>query len=116
MGSDFRRNNRIYHKDLIDYKVFFMENGNYVQGGLGNISESGLCAIMPIDFSIQAGDELQGYLSYAPQRDEMDISGRVAWVTDYEHHGTPQIMLGVEFFTPLHFPEHLMALSMSFEG
>lgn len=116
MSSDFRKNTRIYHKDLIDYKVFLAFEGSVTQGSLGNISETGLCAIMPTNFKAEQGLAVKGHLLYAPQSDKIDIEGRVAWVADYEHSGVSQLMLGVEFSSPLPFPEHLMALSMSFEG
>jgi hypothetical protein len=117
MGVDFRKNPRIYHKDLIHYKVFLSRGEvDFVEGSLGNISETGLCAIVSKNFEPKVGEELQGYVRYVPLDDRLSIKGRVVWVTEYEHKGTKQIMLGLEFYAPVQFPEHLLALSMSFES
>ncbi len=115
MASDFRRATRVFHKDFVDYKVNLNFDGIVFKGDLGNISENGLCAIMPEEFNAVQGAVVNGFLTYEPAKEKIDLAGRIAWRTNYEHHKEPRIMLGMEFSEPFYFPEHLMALSMSFE-
>ncbi|MCB1177130.1 MAG: PilZ domain-containing protein [Leptospiraceae bacterium] len=116
MSSDFRKATRVYHKDLNHYKVNFSMDGIEYRGKLGNISENGMCAIMPTDFQAPQGSELQGYLLYEPLKEKIEVQGKVAWKTDYEHQNEIQQMFGMEFTGSVEFPEYLMALTMSFEN
>lgn len=115
MNSDSRRYTRIYHKDLKDYKVIFRLPDDIYQGSLGNISDGGLCAILPKSFSTNRGELLKGYLLYVPYDEKYEFQGRVAWTSDYSMGGTMHTMIGLEFSGSVYLPEHLMALAMSLE-
>jgi hypothetical protein len=116
MSSNFRRATRIYHKDLAHYKVNISFNGVNYKGNLGNISENGMCAILPSDFIAPQGSYLKGFLFYEPLKEKILIEGKLAWKTDYEYHNESMVMFGMEFSEQVVFPEYLMALTMSFEN
>lgn len=115
MNSESRRYTRIYHKDLKDYKVVFQFPDDMFQGSLGNISDGGLCAVLPKSFPASRGDLLNGYLLYLPYNEKYKFEGKVAWSSDYEFNGRLHVMIGLEFTSPVTLPEHLLALAMSLE-
>lgn len=116
MNSDFRKTTRIYPKDFVDYSVTLNYNGTIYKGFLGNISENGLCAIMPSEFQPNANAIIDGSIIYNPLKDELKITGRLAWKTNYEFQKKNTVMIGMEFTSKIKFPEYLIALSMSFEN
>lgn len=113
--QEARRYTRIYHKDLKDYKVIIQLPDDLFQGNLGNISDGGLCAILPKSFPAEINKLIQGHLLYLPYGEKYKFEGRIAWFSDYEFNGKLHTMIGLEFTSPITLPEHLMALAMSLE-
>ena len=115
MNSEIRKADRIFPKDFADYAVQLNANGDSFSGYLGNISETGLCAIMPANFPSEVNEINEGSVLHWPTGDNMEIAGRVAWKTNYEFQKKPHIMIGMEFSDKIIFPEYLLALSLSVE-
>lgn len=113
MKTEIRKSDRIFPKDFADYAVHMNANGESFSGYLGNISESGLCAIMPASFKAEVNDTLDGSILHWPTSDNMEISGRIAWKSEMEFQKKPHIMIGMEFSEKFIFPEYLIALSLS---
>jgi hypothetical protein len=111
-----RKAPRIYPKDFADYSVSFELNGNIQKGFLGNISEGGLCAVMPPDFTCELDTTLKGFVLQEPLNDKLNFEGRIAWKLDYEINKSPKLMLGLEFSNPLELPEQLMVISLAVES
>jgi glyoxylate utilization-related uncharacterized protein len=115
MNSQIRKADRIFPKDFADYAVHINTNGENFSGYLGNISETGLCAIMPANFQAEVNEINEGSILHWPTGDNMEITGRIAWKTNYEFQKKPHIMIGMEFSDKIIFPEYLLALSLSVE-
>lgn len=115
MNSDIRRAERIFPKDFADYSVQLHAGGENFSGYLGNISETGLCAIMPVNFRLEVNDLSEGSVLHWPTGDNMEIAGRIAWRMSYEYQKKPHVMVGMEFSETITFPEYLLALSLSIE-
>lgn len=115
MRLEIRKSDRIFPKDFADYAVHLNASGENFSGYLGNISESGLCAIMPSTFQPEINDISEGSVLHWPTGDNMEIIGRIAWKTSYEFQKKPHTMIGMEFSETIIFPEYLLALSLSVE-
>jgi hypothetical protein len=115
MELEARRAIRVYHKDFQDYFVNIEIEGIFYRGNLGNISETGLCAILPEDFVAMTNIIVSGSVEYIPLKDHLDFIGRIAWKTPYEFHRRKFVMIGMEFTQKIIFPEYLLALNLSFD-
>jgi hypothetical protein len=113
MSSEIRKASRIFPKDFADYAVQLHASGENFSGYLGNISEKGLCAIMPATFQPEVDEQSEGSVLHWPTGDNMEIAGRIAWKTAYEFQKKPHTMIGMEFSEAITFPEYLLALSLS---
>ena len=111
-----RKAPRIYPKDFADYSVTFEMDGSQPKGFLGNISEGGLCAVMPPDFSCSVDSRLKGFILQESLKEKVPFEGRVAWKIDYEINKVPKVMLGLEFSNSLDLPEQLMVISLAVES
>lgn len=111
-----RKAPRIYPKDFIDYAITFGEEGKTSKGFLGNISEGGLCAVMPIDFQVNVDSKEKGFIIHEPSKEKIPFEGRVAWKLEYDINKQPKLMIGLEFSAPLELPEQLMVISLSVES
>ncbi len=56
MNSEIRKADRIFPKDFADYAVQLHTSDENFSGYLGNISETGLCAIMPASFQPEVNE------------------------------------------------------------
>jgi hypothetical protein len=113
MPDEIRRATRVYPKDFVDYSVKLEYNDAIYTGFLGNISETGLCGILPQTFIADQNDVVDGSLVFNPLKDEIPISGKIVWKTDYNYNNDKYVMIGMHFVTPITLPEYLMALTMS---
>ncbi|MBP9885694.1 MAG: PilZ domain-containing protein [Leptospiraceae bacterium] len=113
MNSEIRKADRIFPKDFADYAVQLHTSGENFSGYLGNISETGLCAIMPASFQPEVNEMSEGSVLHWPTGDNMEVAGRIAWKRDYEFQKKPHTMIGMEFSRTITFPEYLLALSLS---
>lgn len=111
-----RKAPRIYPKDFIDYSIIFDEEGNSSKGFLGNISEGGLCAVMPLEFQASVDTKKKGSILHEPSKEKLPFEGRVAWKLEYEINKQQKLMVGLEFSSPLELPEQLMVISLSVES
>ena len=93
-----------------------VDHWNIQKGFLGNISEGGLCAVMPPEFTCELDTTLKGFVLQEPLNDKLNFEGRIAWKLDYEINKAPKLMLGLEFSNPLELPEQLMVISLAVES
>lgn len=111
-----RRSERVSYKNFSDYSVSFTADDKTYTGLLGNISDGGMCAILPAEFPAEIGGLLKGELKYKPYSDIYPISTKIVWKANYLLKDEPKIMIGMEFAEKFVLPEYLIALSMSFEA
>lgn len=116
MSVENRAATRVYPKDFIDYTSQVEVDGVRYTGFLGNISETGMCAILPDNFSGQKGDIITGYVHHIPMDDKIEFSGKLVWTEDYEFRHKKYIMVGIQFTEMVDLPDYLFALSLAVES
>ena len=116
MSAELRKSTRIYPKDLADYSVHLKILGDIISGTLGNISQGGLCAIMPESFHLENGLSVEGFLKDNPFQETMPFQGKVAWETEIMLKKIKRKMVGIQFTGSVDFPERLDAISLTLEN
>ena len=116
MNIDNRNATRVYPKDFIDYAVQVESQGFNYNGYLGNVSETGMCGILPLSFTVNKGESIKGHIHHIPLDDHIDFSGKVVWSEEYQFQKKQHVMIGVQFLELVELPDYLFALSLSFEG
>lgn len=85
MSEDHRHSIRVYPRDFKDYDIFIqLEFGDSYNGHMGNVSETGLCCIMPEQCEVSMGDALSGYIQHIPMGERISFKGTVVWEKSYE--------------------------------
>ncbi|MCB1323611.1 MAG: PilZ domain-containing protein [Spirochaetales bacterium] len=105
---------RISPRDFQDYAVQLRADDRLFPGGLGNISENGMCVVVSGTVSF----DREGLLADASIRSAqlsapLEITGRLVWWAPTEISGEAHTLIGVEFETPIELPASLLALGMS---
>lgn len=117
-GSDKRINSRIFPRDFRAFVTTVLFNGFDFRGSLGNISEDGLCVIVPIisgPNEVAIGTEISGHIDHQAMNIHLDYAGGVAWteVRPGSSIGltTPRaLFIGVRFHASMQLPISLIAL------
>jgi len=112
-----RNRPRISPTDFIDFNVSLKMGDFDLKGYLGNISENGLCAIIPYEGErlAEVGLESTGIISSRRLADNIDFKGRVAWASSSPIRGKPHMLVGVEFKSALSLPDEIIAISLASE-
>ena len=105
---------RISPRDFQDYAVQLRADDRLFIGGLGNISEKGMCVIV----AGSARFDKEGLLADASIRSAqldapLEVAGRLVWWAPTELSGEAHTLIGVEFEKPIELPASLFALGMS---
>lgn len=110
-----RSRTRISPRDFIDYVVSIQIGAVEYQGFLGNISENGLCAIIPHSGAVDApaGVSVSGRVVSRRLEGPLSYKGRAAWQSSSQIHNQPHVLIGVEFEKTMSLPDPLLALGMS---
>ncbi|MBI3396379.1 MAG: PilZ domain-containing protein [Spirochaetia bacterium] len=105
---------RIAPKDFADYAVNIKLPGLKCDGFLGNISEDGLCAIVPFEGPLgsEPGTEITGEITSRRLAGPLAFQGRLAWVSSSSIHDRPHLLLGIEFKARMDLPDNLLALGL----
>lgn len=105
-----QRSPRIYANDLNQFKLELNLNlaGEEFFAYLGDISEDGLCAIVPMDgdgvLHTDVGAEIEGVLLGKNLEEQMHFQARVAWQDMGNVKGRNSYLVGVEFSSPVYLP------------
>ncbi|MEM7181744.1 MAG: PilZ domain-containing protein [Spirochaetota bacterium] len=96
--KETRKSTRVYPKDLIDYSARINVNGAYYSGMLGNLSDTGVCVILPENFPKEEGVEVIGIVHYVPLNEKIEFAGKIIWTKNYFFQNKSRVMIGVQFF------------------
>lgn len=114
MDSSDRRSERRAPKDLAQFTVELNEN---VSGYLQNISEHGLCVVLPVDQpALQARQAVTGRVQAQGMRLDFTFEGKTVWFSIRKIEQTPYVFAGIEFNVPMEIPESLISLSLARES
>ncbi len=110
-----RSRTRISPRDFIDYVVSIRIGDAEYQGFLGNISQNGLCVIVPHSGQVDAPAGVSVNGKVVSRRLEVPLAyhGRAAWQSSSQIHNQPHVLIGVEFEDAMTLPDPLLALGMS---
>lgn len=115
MMNDNRKSVRIYPKDFLDYSVSVEWDGNSFNGTMGNISETGMCCILPIDTEIEKGDRISGCIQNVSSKEQIEYSGKVIWKDQFMIGGQYSYAIGIQFLEVIDLPDNLFALALAME-
>ncbi|HBS05355.1 MAG TPA: hypothetical protein DEA96_10340 [Leptospiraceae bacterium] len=114
MDASDRRSERRAPKDLAQFTV---ELDGDVTGYLQNISEHGLCVVLPVDQpAMQAKQMVSGKVMGKGIRLEFPFQGKTVWFSLRKIEQTPYVFTGIEFNVPMEIPESLISLSLARES
>lgn len=107
---------RISPRDFEDYSVQMLIGEEFYSGPLGNISEIGLCIVVPgqVEMPEQAVVE-RGSIHGRYLEHPIQFAGKIVWSAPSEALGEPATAAGVEFSSYTDLPEALLALSVATE-
>ena len=113
MDAADRRSERRAPKDLGQFEVKLDEANVY----LFNISEHGLCVVLPVDQpAMQAKQSVTGIVIGQGIRLEFPFKGKTVWFSVRKIEQTPYVFAGIEFESPMEIPESLISLSLARES
>ncbi|MBI39270.1 MAG: hypothetical protein CMF59_06700 [Leptospiraceae bacterium] len=114
MDASDRRSERRAPKDLAQFTVEL--DGN-VSGYLQNISEHGLCVVLPVDQpAMQAKQPVTGRVLGQGIRLDFPFQGKTVWFSIRKIEQTPYVFAGIEFNVPMEIPGSLISLSLARES
>lgn len=106
-----RRGIRLKPKEFEEYKVRIDLGELTLEGSLGNISDSGLCVILPEDALLdEVGSEVTGAIHSKIRTEYLDFQGRIAWSNLSEDE--KGYLSGIEFSQTIVLSNHLITKSM----
>jgi hypothetical protein len=112
---------RVFPKDFQDFNVHLKLEDITINGTLGNLSEEGMCAIVPgtgesIVSALARQKEVSGVIEGRRIKGMLDVKGKVVW-TELRHSGEGEMRyLGIRFDENVELPESVIALCMSDEN
>ncbi|MCR9142853.1 MAG: PilZ domain-containing protein [bacterium] len=108
-----KRSPRLYHNVLNKFKLELSLNiaGSEFFGILGDLSEDGLCAVIPVEdgsmLATENGGEVHGSILGKDLREELKFDARIAWQEMATFKGKHSFLLGIEFIESVKLPEVL---------
>jgi hypothetical protein len=108
-----RNHSRIAPRDFQGFDVQVTLGDRYFTGELGNISEEGLCVLLPGTVRASDFDSVRGAIQARHLGVAFDFNGKVAWTSDAVHAGRPCTLVGVDFEQELELPPAVIALGMA---
>lgn len=110
-----KRSPRIYSNDLNKFKLELSLQiaGSDFFGILGDISASGLCAVIPLaagdSLATEIGGEIFGTVLGRDLSEELQFEATVAWQEVATFEGKHSCLLGIEFSGSMDLPQILQA-------
>lgn len=108
-----RNYSRVASRTFQDFRAQVTVTDRYFAGELGDITESGLCLVLPGGVRVSDGEVIQGEIRAEHLALSMQFAGKVAWTSDGVKAGKPCRLVGVSFDQELELPEAVIALGMS---
>ncbi len=110
------RSARIAPKDFRDFTVQLHYEDTVTLGHLGNISETGLCIVLPagVDFPPEK-TLVEGFVMSRRLPTTLEFTGRVAWKARGDVQGEESLLAGIQFHKSVDLPDALMAVSISLD-
>ncbi len=109
-----KRSPRLYHNQLNKFKLELNLNiaGSEFFGILGDLSEEGLCAVIPAgddenEIATEIGAEIRGSILGKEMSEVLEFDARVAWQDMAEFRNAHSFLLGIEFLTRVALPAPL---------
>jgi hypothetical protein len=112
MKSD-RRSVRIVPKDYRDYLVQLEWGELTFDAKLGNVSETGVCALVDVDFIEEDEDhELRGSILDRRTDERIEFECILRWSSEGEFQGQKVYFYGLQFKWNIKIPESLLTKGM----
>lgn len=108
-----RTHSRVETRTFQDFRVQVTVDDRYFAGELGNISETGLCVLVPGRITVRPGVRIRGTVQARHLAVHLEFVGRVAWTAEAVKAGRPCILLGVDFDREIELPPSVIALGMA---
>lgn len=111
-----RKNTRIYLEEYRDFTVHLQLAEISFDGFLANISQTGLCIILPADVShLDVPEESMGAIMSSRLREPIDFNGTIIWTAEEHHNGKMHLLAGIRFNEHIAMPNSIIAMSIATE-
>jgi len=111
-----RTHPRIAPRDFEDYSVQILIGDEFFSGPLGNISEVGLCIVVPAQVELPEDAVIdRGSIHGRRLEDPIQFQGKIVWSAPTDALGEPATAAGVEFSREIDLPDALLAVSVALE-
>lgn len=109
------RSPRFYPRDFNEYIVHIESGLITLEGKLGNISESGICVLMPGD-DLSQTSAVEGSVIERKTGKRLEFLGDVIWRVNKQLGNKEKFLYGIRFRSPLELTESLILINLSLEG
>ncbi|WP_010570447.1 PilZ domain-containing protein [Leptospira broomii] len=109
------RSPRFYPKDFNEYIVHVESGLITLEGKLGNISESGICILMPGE-DLPTTVAIEGSVIERKTGKRLEFLGDVVWCISKQIGTKEKFLYGIRFRFPMELTESLILINLSLEG
>lgn len=111
--AELRKDTRIYPKEFTDYKIRLDWDELTLEGYLGNISDSGICVILPHDYlKDDIGSTITGAILSHTYEEYFEFQGKIVWTRIEKKGQKSNYILGIQFTEPIQLSGSLLLKSM----
>ncbi len=110
-----RNKPRVYTSEMNHFQVRLDLGGSgMLEGYLGDISEEGMCAILPGSEELQLAkdDRVKGSIGGSYLKDDMPFEARFVWQSGSEHNNRSVRQVGLQFMESVSLPDPIIAALM----
>ena len=106
-----RRRPRVYTNEMNHFEVILEAGESRWAGYVGDISEEGMCAVLPGSAWVAAdeGGILRGRIGGSYLSSELNFEARVVWQSSSEHRGQAVQLVGLQFSGAVELPDQVIA-------
>lgn len=108
-----RSHSRVAPRTFRGFSVQASVDERYFAAELGNISENGLCLLIPGRVKVREHDNIEGLVQASHLNVRLEFNGRVAWTAVATRSSRDLTLIGVEFSEEIELPTSLIALGMA---
>lgn len=110
-----RNKPRVYSSEMNNFRVHLDLGGQGVlEGYLGDISEEGMCAILPggVELQLAKDDRIKGSIGGSYLKEDMPFEARFVWQSGSEHQNRTVRQVGLQFVESVSLPDPIIAALM----
>lgn len=109
-----RNKPRVYTNEMNHFEVHLKTGDVSLSGYVGDISEEGLCAVIPGENlpAVEKDAAVSGKIGGSYLQSEMTFDARVVWQSEIEQRGGRVRLLGLQFSQSVDLPDQIIAALM----